>query len=126
MVAIAVVGAAPAYADINHNDNNCQAIEAGGGSYPGNAGTSPGSVFNEPPTSSTSGPFTGNSLSGGTGGQAYNNAGAPSQYDTGCAKVTANGTGTPMQTSTPVPTQVPNNSIATRTANGVTSHQGKR
>jgi hypothetical protein len=39
------------------------------------AASSPGSVFNEPGFGSTS---------GGTGGTAYNNAGAPSQYDVAC------------------------------------------
>jgi hypothetical protein len=42
---------------------------------PGNAANSPGSPFNEPGINSTG---------GGTGGNAYNNAGAPSQYDTAC------------------------------------------
>jgi hypothetical protein len=68
-----------------------------------------------------------NSPSGGTGGQAYNSArqgaGAPSNYDTACGRVTANGTGTPMQ-PTAAPTQIPNNSKATRAANGVISHTG--
>ena len=73
------------------------------------------------------------SVNGGNGGAAYNTAqannkvGATSQYDTSCAKVTANNTGTPIQT-TPSGTsqmQVPNNSQATRTTEGVTSHMGK-
>jgi hypothetical protein len=42
---------------------------------PGNSASSPGSVFNEPMQ---------NSPSGGTGGAAYNAAGAPSQYDVAC------------------------------------------
>jgi hypothetical protein len=42
---------------------------------PGNAGSSPGSVFNEPGQ---------NSPLGGIGGAAYNAAGAPSQYDVAC------------------------------------------
>jgi hypothetical protein len=41
---------------------------------PGHAALSPGSVFNEPSATS----------SGGTGGAAYNAAGAPSQYDVAC------------------------------------------
>jgi len=48
---------------------------------------------------------------------------APSNYDTSCGKVTANGTGTPMQT-TPSTTDFTNNSKATRpishTGNGAT------
>ena len=52
---------------------------------PGNSGTSPGSVFNEP---FGSGMFT-NTPNGGTGGAAYGSAvpggaGAPSQYDVAC------------------------------------------
>ena len=35
------------------------------------------------------------SANGGKGNQAYNRAGAPSQYDRACGRVTANGTGTP-------------------------------
>src|SRR5216684_9051395 len=61
-------------------NQSCQAFEGPGGTNaPGNSGTSPGSVFNEPGFGSTS---------GGTGGNAYNNArqgaGAPSQYDVAC------------------------------------------
>ena len=41
------------------------------------AGSSPGSVFNEGTTSTPP----------GTGGTAYNNAGAPSQYDVACYQV---------------------------------------
>ena len=122
MVAVAVIGtAAPAYANPNPHNNSCQATEAGGRGTPGNAATSPGSVFNEPGI---------NSPLGGTGGQAYNKAqagnkvGAAAQYDTACVKTTNNGTATPMQ-STAAPTQIPNNSQATRAANGVTSHTGK-
>jgi hypothetical protein len=91
------------------------------GNTPGNAATSPGSVFNEAGF---------NSPSGGKGGQAYsaaqanNKVGAAAQYDTACANTLKTGTGTPMQTA-PVPsTQIPNNSLATRTANGVISHTG--
>jgi hypothetical protein len=128
MVAIAVVGAAPAYADNLHGFG----CGTGGGttldatSSPGNAATSPGSTHNEPGTVS---------VNGGTGGAAYNSArqgiGAPSNYDTSCGKVTAastnnpnSGAGTPIQTtpSGTTQTQVPNNSLATRTAEGVTSH----
>ncbi|SRR5216684_1802898 len=60
-------------------NQSCQAFEGPGGTNaPGNSGTSPGSVFNEPGFGSTS---------GGTGGNAYNNAGAPSQYDVACFQV---------------------------------------
>ena len=121
-VAIGVIGAASAaYANPNPHGNSCQNTEAAGGGTPGNAATSPGSVFNEAGI---------NSPSGGTGGQAYNAAqlnnkvGAASQYDTACVNTSNNGTATPMQTA-PVPiTQIPNNSVATRAANGVISHTG--
>src|SRR5258705_12097017 len=116
MLAVAVIGVAPpAYAD------NLHGFSCGSGtatSTPGNSATSPGSPKNEP---------TINSPSGGKGGQAYNSArqgaGAPSNYDTACGRGTANGTGTPMQTSSS-PTQITNNSKATRDANGVVSHTG--
>jgi hypothetical protein len=117
MVSVAVIGAAPAYADTDHG------VECGGSgatSSPGNAATSPGSVFNEPGV---------NSVNGGKGNQAYSSnarqgAGAPSQYDVACGKVTVNGTGTPIQ---PTPTaDITNNSRATRdTILGVISHTGK-
>jgi hypothetical protein len=75
--------AAPAYADPNPHMNSCQTAESTpGGGTPGNAATSPGSVFNEPAFNSTS---------GGKAGQAYNAAragnkvGAVAQYDTACA-----------------------------------------
>lgn len=115
----ALIGmAVPAYADNTTHNNSCQAIEAGGGGTPGNAATSPGSVFNEGGI---------NSPLGGKGGIAYNSArhglGAPSQYDTACAKTSANGTATPAQTSMS-PTQITNNSLATRNAAGVVSHTG--
>jgi hypothetical protein len=122
MMAIAAIGAAPAYAD-NLHGNMCgnPASANPATSSPGNAATSPGSVHNEPGTVS---------INGGTGGAEYNDArqgaGAPSNYDTSCANVTANGTGTPIQTTPSGTTQmqVPNNALATRTAEGVTSHTG--
>lgn len=43
--------------------------------YPGNAQNARGSVFAEP---------GGTFANGGVGGQAYNNNGAPSQYDVAC------------------------------------------
>ena len=115
IVGVAVIGAAPAYADTDHG------VSCGGSgatSSPGNTATSPGSVFNEPGV---------NSVNGGKGGQAYgSNArqgnGAPSQYDVACGNATANGTGTPIQ-STPTADNT-NNSRAVRDALGVT-HTGK-
>jgi hypothetical protein len=61
-------------------NQSCQSFETPGtgAGAPGNSGTSPGSVFNEPGFGSTN---------GGTGGNAYNNAGAPSQYDVACFQV---------------------------------------
>ncbi len=119
MAGAALIGmATPAFADNTTHNFSCQDIEAAGGGTPGNSATAPGSVFNEGGI---------NSPLGGTGGQAYNSArqgaGAPSQYDTACARTTANGTSTPMQT-TMSPTQITNNSLATRTTLGVTSHTG--
>src|SRR5262245_29657170 len=116
MVAVAVIGAAPAYADTDHG------VECGGSgatSSPGNAATSPGSVFNEPGV---------NSVSGGKGNQAYGSnarqgTGAPAQYDVACGHATVHGTGTVIQ---PTPNaDTTNNSRATRDALGVVSHMGK-
>jgi len=126
MVAVAVMGAAPAYANPAGHGNMCGSTDSANpaSEAPGNSATSPGSTHNELGTVS---------VNGGKGGAAYNAAqannkvGATSQYDTSCAKVTANSTGTPIQT-TPSGTsqmQVPNNSQAARTAEGVTSHIGK-
>ena len=125
MMAAAVVGAAPAYA-APAGPAECTSPGGGGepaaNTYPGNSATSPGSIFNEPGT---------NSVNGGKGNQAYNNAGAPSQYDRACGRVTANGTGTPFPTTVPIDpntgqpiVDVPNNSRATRDALGVNSHTG--
>ena len=119
MIAAAVVGAAPAYAATDHG---FECGKSGATSYPGNSATSPGSIFNEPGITSAN---------GGKGNQAYNAAGAPSQYDTACGRVTANGTGTPFQVSQPVDPMtgestavITNNSRASRDALGVT-HTGK-
>ena len=77
-------GAATAMAAANPSgtgppNQSCQSFEGPGGTNaPGNSGTSPGSVFNEPGFGS---------VNGGTGGNAYNNAGAPSQYDVACFQV---------------------------------------
>ena len=60
-------------------NQSCQSFEGPGGTNaPGNSGTAPGSVFNEPGFGS---------VNGGTGGNAYNAAGAPSQYDVACFQV---------------------------------------
>jgi hypothetical protein len=107
MVAAAVIGATPAYA----GPPNAECGEDGATSTPGTAATSPGSVFNEPGVNSTN---------GGKGNQAYNNAGAPSQYDVACAKVSAAAAGTPMQTTTP-PDVITNNARDSRAI----SHVGK-
>jgi hypothetical protein len=135
---VAALGAAaPAYAVPNPHNNTCQFVEFGIAQYfptpgntPGNAATSPGSVFNEPATSS--GPFSTpaiNSVTGGKGGAAYNTAhannkvGATAQYDTACANTLKTGTGTPRQLAPAVP-QIPNNALDTRTDDGVVSHTG--
>jgi hypothetical protein len=127
IAAIAALGAAaPTYADPNPHNNSCQAVETGSAPYtsvgntPGNAATAPGSVFNEPGF---------NSVNGGKGGIAYNkphNGGGIAQYDTACAQTLKTGTGTPMQPipAGGLPMEVPNNSLATRTADGVISHMG--
>jgi len=146
MVAIAVIGAAPAYADPVGHGNMCGSPSSANPASmaPGNSATSPGSTHNEPLASGT--PVV--SVNGGTGGAAYNfntrtgpggvahnggqqPSGAPSNYDTSCGNVTAasannpnSGAGTPILTtpSGATQTQVPNNSLVTRTAEGVTSH----
>ena len=119
MVAIAVIGAAPAHAQGNNKGNMCgfsTPISTNNATLtPGNSATSPGSTHNEGGI---------NSVNGGKGGTAYNNAGAPSNYDTSCAKVTANGTGTPAATGptgSPIPQTATNNAKATRPI----SHTGK-
>lgn len=77
-------GAATAMAAPNPNvtgppNQSCQAFEGPGGTNaPGNSGTSQGSVFNEAGFGSSG---------GGTGGNAYNAANAPSQYDVACYQV---------------------------------------
>jgi hypothetical protein len=117
MLAIAAMGAAvPAYADANHGAS-CEDSSRS----PGNAATSPGSFFNEPGI---------NSVNGGKGNQAANlntrqnnpnkPAGeSPSQYDIACANVSANGTGTPVQTTAPTG-DITNNNVRDRAV----SHTG--
>ena len=56
-------------------NQTCQLISPTNAFAPGNASSSPGSVFNEPGINSTN---------GGKGGQQYNLVGAPSQYDVAC------------------------------------------
>lgn len=83
--AMPVVGASAATNPSGTGPPNqtCQVINATpsnpsgatGAFYPGHAQNAPGSVFAEP---------GGTFANGGTGGQAYNNAGAPSQYDVAC------------------------------------------
>lgn len=75
MIGVASV-TVPAWADPTGNsppNQSCQSFTAT--TRPGHSASSPGSVFNEPGINSTN---------GGTGGNAYNNAGAPSQYDVAC------------------------------------------
>src|SRR5260221_9653945 len=59
-------------------NQDCVAIVNAGGTEPGHAAASPGSPFNEAD-------LTGGL--GGKGGQAYDAAGAPSQYDVACYHV---------------------------------------
>src|SRR6478672_3540507 len=60
-------------------NQDCVAIETqGGGRAPGRANLSPGSPFNEAGL---------DSANGGIGGQHYDAAGAPSQYDVACYQV---------------------------------------
>jgi hypothetical protein len=54
-------------------NQSCEDIVDQGGTEPGHASSSPGSAFNE---------------NGGIGGEAYDQAGAPSQYDVACYQVT--------------------------------------
>jgi len=72
--------AAPNPSVTGRPNQSCQSFETPGtgAGAPGNSGTSPGSVFNEPGFGSDN---------GGTGGNAYNAAGAPSQYDVACFQV---------------------------------------
>ncbi|WP_031069562.1 hypothetical protein [Streptomyces sp. NRRL WC-3742] len=57
-------------------NQTCQDFLALGVSAPGHSASSPGSPFDEA--------GFGAQPNGGTGGNAYNNAGAPSQYDVAC------------------------------------------
>ncbi|MFI8454942.1 hypothetical protein [Kitasatospora sp. NPDC085464] len=74
-------GASVAFANPTPNqpgppNQTCQDFLAVGGHTPGHTSSSPGSPFDEP--------GFGSQPNGGKGGQAYSNAGAPSQYDVAC------------------------------------------
>ena len=76
--AVAGVGSGVAMATPSPNgpgqpSQSCQSFSAT--TRPGNSYLSPGSPFNEPLI---------NSANGGTGGNAYNTAGANAQYDVAC------------------------------------------
>ena len=94
-IIIAGAAAAPAYAGGGNPsgtgppNQTCQntANSAGQLTTPGHSGSSPGSVFNEPGFGS---------VNGGTGGNAYNAAGAPSQYDVACVKNASGGLSGPL------------------------------
>jgi hypothetical protein len=102
-IVIAGAAAAPAYGGPPNLTCQNTASSTGTGQLttPGHAGSSPGSVFDEPGFGSTN---------GGTGGNAYNTAGAPSQYDVACFKNQSGGLSPPSPTSTapkaPAPTTV--------------------
>jgi hypothetical protein len=104
-IVIAGAAAAPVYAGGGNPsgtgppNQSCQNTATGGQiTVPGHSGSSPGSVFNEPGFGS---------VNGGTGGSAYNNAGAPSQYDVACVKNASGGlspSSTSMAPTTTAPT----------------------
>jgi len=109
LAGIIIAGAAattPAYAGGGNPsgtgppNQTCQktANSAGQLTTPGKSGSSPGSVFNEPGFGS---------IAGGTGGNAYNAAGAPSQYDVACFKNKSGGLSGPPPTSTAPTTTAP-------------------
>jgi len=107
LAGIVIPGAAAAPAYAGPPNDTCQNTANSGGqlSTPGNAGSAPGSVFNEPGFGSPD---------GGTGGNAYNAAGAPSQYDVACFKNQSGGLSPPTPTSTaPAPTAKATAPIAT-------------
>ncbi|MER7754156.1 hypothetical protein [Kitasatospora sp. NPDC097643] len=57
-------------------NQSCQDVLTAGGQTPGHTSSSPGSPFDEP--------GFGSQPDGGKGGQAYEKANAPSQYDVAC------------------------------------------
>jgi len=77
--ATAMAAANPSPTGTGQPNQSCQDVYTAGGHSPGQSATSPGAVFNE------AGFF--GSANGGTGGNAYNAAGAPSQYDVACFQV---------------------------------------
>jgi hypothetical protein len=104
LAGIAIIGAAaPAYAGGGNPsgtgppNQTCQntANSAGQLSTPGHSGASTGSVFNEPGFGS---------VNGGKGGQAYNAAGAPSQYDVACFKNQSGNLSPPSAPASTAPT----------------------
>jgi hypothetical protein len=99
-IIIAGAAAAPAYA--GPPGKTCQNTKTSSGQLttPGNAGSAPGSVFNEPGFGSAN---------GGTGGTAYNTiarqgAGAPSQYDVACFNNQSGGLSPPSAPASTAPT----------------------
>jgi hypothetical protein len=117
MVAVAVMGAAPAYADANHGFD-CGGTVRSGGRSPGNAATSPGSIFNEPGI---------NSATGGQGNisSPQNPKNGVSQYDTACNRVTTNNTNNPNSSAgTPNPMLTPNTATNNAKATRPISHTG--
>jgi hypothetical protein len=92
LAGIIITGAAaPAYAGPPNKTCQNTANSSGQLTTPGHSGSSPGSVFNEPGFGS---------MSGGIGGSAYNNAGAPSQYDVACFKNQSGNLSPPTPAST--------------------------
>ncbi|MDB5171118.1 MAG: hypothetical protein JWO35_812 [Candidatus Saccharibacteria bacterium] len=75
----AIAFGAPNPSGTGRPNQDCVSIETqGGGRAPGHASSSPGSPFNEAGLDSPN---------GGIGGQHYEAAGAPSQYDVACYQV---------------------------------------
>src|ERR1700682_2185750 len=118
LAGIAIIGAAPAYGGGGNPSvtgpptQPCQdtANSAGQLSTPGHSGASPGSVFNEPGFGS---------VNGGKGGQAYNAAGAPSQYDVACFKNQCGNLSPPSAPASPAPTTTgPDTPTGVHTAHG--------
>ena len=118
LAGIAIIGAAPAYAGGGNPsgtgppNQTCQdtANSAGQLSTPGHSGASPGSVFNEPGFGS---------VNGGKGGQAYNAAGAPSQYDVACVKNQSGNLSPPSAPASTAPTTTgPDTPTGVHTAHG--------
>lgn len=77
LIPAGVAVAAPNPSGTGLPGQSCQDIVANGGTSPGHSTSSPGSPFNEPGT---------NSVSGGIGGQHYNET---SQYDVACFQVSS-------------------------------------